>query len=323
MRNDPRATVPDADFINLFESVGPQRTADILKINVRKVYSRRSNLEAVYRRQIKSPITPNSTRRAEDHAPVIQHRIKDGIVLIGSDAHIWPGEISTALRAFVKFCKDYKPQIVIMNGDVLDFPQISRHPPIGHQSLPNIKDEIETAQEVLHKIELAVSRSCQLVWTLGNHDARFETRLATVAPEYAKLNGHSLKNYFPAWSACWRCDINDDVTVKHRHKGGMHANHNSTLWAGKTTITGHLHSQKVSPLTDYNGTRWGVDSGCLAEPSAEAFIDYTEANPLNWRSGFAVLTFKDGELLPPELVTVHTKPDQVVFRGEVIKVPRS
>jgi len=206
-----------------------------------------------------------------------------------------------------------------MNGDVMDFPQVSRHPPIGWEGHPEIAEEIEAAQEQLHKIELAVTRSCDLVWSLGNHDGRFETRLATVAKEYARLNGFHLKDYFPAWSACWRCDINDDVVVKHRHKGGIHATHNSTLWAGKTTITGHLHSQKVAPFTDYNGTRWGVDSGCLADPSAKAFLDYTEANPLNWRSGFAVLTFVNGRLLPPELVTVWDQ-KSVVFRGEIIKV---
>jgi hypothetical protein len=77
----------------------------------------------------------------------------------------------------------------------------------------------------------------------------------------------------------------------------------------------------VSPLTDRNGTRYGVDTGCLADPSEEAFIDYTEAGPLNWRSGFAVLKFVDGDLLPPELVTVYDKkPGHVVFRGELIKV---
>jgi len=152
-------------------------------------------------------------------------------------------------------------------------------------------------------------------------NCRFETRLATVAPEYAKLHGHSLKDHFPAWEACWRADINADVTVKHRHKNGVHATHTSTLWAGKTTITGHLHSAKVTAFTDYNGTRWGVDSGCLADPSAQAFVDYTEAGPLNWRSGFCVLTFKDGKLLPPELVTVwdHAK-NAVTFRGEIITV---
>jgi hypothetical protein len=96
-----------------------------------------------------------------------------------------------------------------------------------------------------------------LIWTLGNHDSRFETRLATVAPEFARLYGHSLKDHFPAWSACWRCDINDDIVVKHRHKGGIHATHTSTMWAGKTMVTGHLHSQKVSPFTDYNDTHHG------------------------------------------------------------------
>lgn len=305
-----------------YASLGPHAMSRKYKQSVRAVYKRRANLEREYGLQVRAPDHHNSTRRADDHAAVIKHAVDNGIVLIGSDAHIWPGKPSTAMRAFVAFCKEYKPKIVIMNGDVLDLPQVSRHPPIGHQKLPDIQDEIEAAQEQLHQIELAVSRSCRRVWTLGNHDARFETRLATVAREYARLHGHSLKDWFPAWSACWRCDINDDVTVRHRPKGGgVNAAHNSTLWSGKTTINGHLHSQKVTPFSDYNGTRYGVDTGCLADPSAQAFIDYTEAGPLNWRSGFGFLTFKDGELLPPELVTVYEKrPNSVVFRGELIKV---
>jgi hypothetical protein len=223
------------------------------------------------------------------------------------------------MRAFLKFCKDYRPALVIMNGDVLDFPQISRHPPIGHNKLPDLAAEIEAAQEQLFEIEKSTPRSCKLVWTLGNHDSRFETRLATVAPEYAKLHGHSLKDHFPAWSACWRADINQDVVVKHRFKGGDHAPFNNTVKSGKTTITGHLHSQKIIPFTDYTGTRYGVDTGCMADPLARAFVDYTEAAPLNWRSGFAVLTFKDGKLLPPELVTVWDE-KAITFRGQIVRV---
>jgi hypothetical protein len=196
---------------------------------------------------------------------------------------------------------------------------VSRHPPIGHAKLPNIADEIECAQEQLHQIELNTARSCKLIWALGNHDSRFETRLATVAPEFAKLHGHSLKHHFPAWNACWRCDINSDVVVKHRWKGGVHATHNNAVGSGKTMVTGHLHSQKVTAYTDYTGTRYGVDTGCLADPDAEAFSDYTEMSPLNWRSGFAVLTFKNGKLLPPELATVWDD-KHVVFRGALIAV---
>lgn len=312
-----RSPTSDEQFIELFNKYGAQGTAKKLGINIRNVHKRRNNMEAYYGNQIRNPSEGN-TRVADPHAPVFNLLVKNGTVLIGSDAHIWPGKPSTAMRAFVRFCRDLKPSAVIMNGDVLDFPQISRHPPIGHNRLPDVAAEIEEAQAQLHEIELAVSRSCRLIWTLGNHDSRFETRLATVAPEYAKLHGHSLKDHFPSWSPCWRVDINQDVVIKHRFKGGIHATHNNPLWSGKTTVTGHLHSQRITPFTDYNGTRWGVDTGCMANPNAQAFVDYTEANPLNWRSGFCVLTFVEGKLLPPELVTVWDEIG-VVFRGEVIK----
>ena len=315
-----RATIADADFVRLFREGGAAGVKKATGLTERAVYSRRASIERRLGHQIRGPgiRADVSTRHAEDHAAVLQYPVNDGVVLIGSDAHIWPGASTLAMRAFVKFCKDLEPSIVIMNGDVLDFPQISRHPPIGHLALPDLAQEIEAAQDQLHDIELAVRRSCRLVWTLGNHDSRFETRLATVAPEYARLHGHSLKDHFPAWSACWRCDLNDDVVVKHRFKGGVHAPHNNTVNSGKSMVTGHLHSAKVTPWTDYTGTRYGVDTGCLADPSARAFVDYTEAGPLNWRSGFAVLTFKDGKLLPPELVTVWDD-KHVVFRGELIK----
>lgn len=318
-KNSQKSKVTDEEFVELLKKFGIHETARKLGIRVRNIYKRRSNIEKHIGRQIKIKPHVLNTRVAEDHAEIIKHKIQNGVILVGSDAHIWPGTKTTAMKAFLKFCKDYRPDVVVLNGDVLDFPQISRHPPIGHNKLPDLAKEIEHAQEQLHEIELAVRRSCRLIWTLGNHDSRFETRLATVAPEYAKLHGHSLKDHFPSWSACWRLDINDDVVVKHRHKNGIHATHNSPLWAGRTMVTGHLHSQKVAPFTDYNGTRYGVDTGCLAEPSAQAFIDYTEANPLNWRSGFCFLTFKDGKLLPPELVTVWDD-SSVTFRGEIIKV---
>ena len=106
--------------------------------------------------------------------------------------------------------------------------------------------------------------------------------------------------------------------IKHRYKSGVHATHNNTVNAGISIVTGHLHSLKVTPFADYNGNRYGVDTGTLAEPYGPQF-DYGEGNPLNHRSGFAVLTFKDGKLLWPELV--HKWSDtQVEFRGKVINL---
>ena len=84
-------------------------------------------------------------------------------------------------------------------------------------------------------------------------------------------------------------------------------------------IVGHTHSARVTPYTDYTGTRWFVDSGCIADPYAPCFTDYLEDGSRDWRSGFAVLTFHKGVLLWPELVTVTNK-THVQFRGKLIRV---
>lgn len=245
--------------------------------------------------------------------------LASGTIIVGSDAHRWPGPFSTGQRAFIYFIKQIKPKVVVVNGDVLDFNVISRHPPIGWESAPTVQEEIEAAHEWLTEAELAAPKGCKKVWTLGNHDARFETKLAQVAPEFAGIKGIHINDHFPNWTSAWSLFVNDNLVIKHRFKGGIHATHNNTLWSGLSIVTGHLHSAKVTPVTDYNGTRYGVDTGCLADIYAEAFQSYLEDSPRNWRSGFAVLTIKDGALLPPELVLVVDQ-DHVTFRGEVIKV---
>ncbi len=315
----------DETFIHLIESpLGIQGTANKLGINERNVRTRRVRLENKLHRQIVSGTrTANTTRVGVAHPGRINTELENGICLIGGDCHYWPGPPSLMHRAFVSFCKGVgakktKPKIVILNGDVVDLGQISRHPPIGWEELPTVEDEIITAQERLGEIEKATFKA-RKIWTLGNHDGRYETRLATVAPEFAKISGVHLRDHFPLWEPCWSVFINDNTVIKHRFKGGLHAPHNNTLWAGRSVITGHLHSQRISPLTDYSGTRYGVDTGCIADPDHKAFVDYTEDNPKNWRDGFVVLTYLDGELLPPELVSRWNE-NTIVFRGEIIKV---
>lgn len=254
----------------------------------------------------------------DQHPGVISIDVKDGMVLIGSDSHYHPGIISTAHRAFVHFCQKYKPQVVIKNGDELDGARISRFAPIGWENRPSLVAEMEAVKERLTEIELAAPGANRL-WPCGNHDARFETRLATLAPEYAKIHGVHLKDHFPLWKPCWEVLINKSVVVKHRMKGGTHATRTNTLNAGRTVVTGHLHSLKVAPLTDLNGTRWGVDTGTMADPYGPQFYNYTEMSALDWRSGFAVLTFRNGELLWPEVAFVKG-PGVVDFRGELISV---
>lgn len=319
--------IPEKDFIALFESIGPNRLARKLGYkSMRAVFTRRAEIEQ--RRGIKI-IAPKDTkilRNEGDNHARLHIKIDNGMVLIGSDSHYQPGEVTTAHRAFVHFCRKYKQQLkaVIKNGDELDGATISRHAPIGWEKRPSLIDEIEAVKERLGEIEAVIGAACPLYWPLGNHDARFTTRLAHVAPEYARVYGVQLKDHFPFWKPCWALWINNNVVIKHRFKGGIHATRNNALNSGKTVITGHLHSLKVTPMTDYTGTRFGVDCGTMMEPGFGApwgdhVVNYLEDNPVDWRAGFIVLTFKDGELLWPEVVFVRA-PGKVEFRGEVISV---
>ena len=312
------AKLSEPDFIRQFESIGPRKMARQSGLTLSGLYKRRVRIEKRLGRQLTPPPDPRNTRRNIAHPQRIDVDIKDGVVLVGSDAHYWPGDPSIAHQAFIKFCKETNPGTVVMNGDVMDGARISRFPPIGWETQPTVAEEIGAAQRRMREITDATPNASH-IWPLGNHDGRMETRLATVAPEFAGVHGVHLKDHFPDWEACWSVFINDDVVVKHRFKGGDHATWNNVIKAGRTMITGHLHSLQVRPFTDYNGTRWGVDTGCLADIYGKQFTDYTEDNPRNWRSGFIILTFKDGELLDPEIVRVWDD-KRVVFRGELIDV---
>lgn len=272
-----------------------------------------------YNRALAMEKNPSAAAPQEEYEGRLLREVRNGVVLVGSDAHYWPGIVSAAHRAFVRACKEMKPAIVVMNGDVLDGASISRHPPIGWENRPSLIQEIEASQERLEEIRRA-SEGAEHIWPLGNHDGRFSQRLATVAPEFARVQGTRLRDHFVEWEPCWSVWIND-VVVKHRARGGTHAAHNNTVNAGKSMVTGHLHSLKVTPWTDYNGSRFGVDTGTLAQVYGPQFNNYMEDGFRSWRSGFAVLTFHEGELLWPELVHVRDEESGAVeFRGRVYHV---
>lgn len=296
-----KSSVSDEVIVESISQIGMQGTANKYGLDIRGLHYRRRNLEA----RLNIKITPKSAVQdySVKHPERLTFHVDDGWVLVGSDAHYWPNVVSTAHRGFVQACKELRPKLVILNGDIFDGASVSRHSPIQWESRPSVQQEIEACTERLDEIKGA-AKNADLVWTLGNHDARFESRLAQAAPEYAKVHGVHLKDHFPEWHPCWSIWINDEVVVKHRFKGGMHAPQNNTLWAGKTMVTGHLHSQKVQPITDYNGTRWGVDCGTMADIFAESFRDYMEDSPRNWVSGFGAFRFVDGELLQPMMARV-------------------
>lgn len=310
------------EFVKLWrEHQSVSKLAQLLGVSYRSVQLRRRNIEKSLGISLDSPDkrSPSFKVTIPSNGVRVGVEVNDGVIVVGSDAHYWPGIISTAHRAFVKIIKELQPQMVVMNGDAFDGARISRHPVSGFEVRPNVKQELEAVKDRLTEIE-AVAGNAKLHWTWGNHDMRFGARIATAVPEYEGVLGFSLGDHFPRWRFSTSIMVNGHTQIKHRLYNGIHAVYNAALKSGVSMVTGHLHSLKVTPWTDLTGTRYGVDTGSLADVWGDQFA-YTEDSTRNHRSGFAVLTFFEGKLMPPELVEVISEDAGLVyFRGEVIKV---
>jgi UDP-2,3-diacylglucosamine pyrophosphatase LpxH len=309
--------VSDEDFIRLwYEHMSAVKIAELTSLDIRNVYVRRRYIENKYKIRLVSVKSRMPEFVVRDHMSRMDVDLDNAVIFIASDAHYWPDEISTAHQAFVKLIKKHKPDIVVMNGDAFDGASISRYPKSGYETfkMPSVKEELEAVSDRLGEIE-KVAGNAKLIFTMGNHDQRFEAKLANQAPEFQGVPGFSLKEHFPRWLFCMSMMINKNLMVKHRYANGLHATYNNTMKAGVSMVTGHLHRLQATIVSDYNGTRWGIDTGTLCETDGDQMA-YGEDNPANHCSGFAVLTIINGRLIQPEFCAVL---DGVAyFRGQPV-----
>lgn len=312
----------DEQFIEEWEKIGsPLTFAKLHGMSERAVYNRRRSIEM--RLGISLP-TFNDTRvnaftRTQETVGNTRRgmEIEKGRVIVFSDAHFWPDQTTTAFKALLEAIKEYKPTAIVCNGDALDGASISRHPRQDWSKLPTVQEELEAVQYYLGEIE-NVAKGAKLFWPLGNHDARWEMRIIENLPAFEGVVGTTLKEHFPAWLPCWSFWVNEDTCIKHRWKGGFSAGRANSLNAGVNMITGHTHHLSVMPVSDYNGTRWGVQTGTLADLHGQQFA-YTEDTPKDWNSGFVMLSFERSRLLQPEMIRVWGE-DEVEFRGKIHRV---
>jgi len=295
----------ESEFIELWNQLkSPTLISKKLGIDVRNVHQRRRNLENKYKIRLISN-SPNSQEYyVRDHMSRMDVDIDNATIFVASDAHYWPDQISVAHQAFVKLVKKHKPDIIVMNGDAFDGASISRYPKAGYPTfeMPTVKQELEAVSDRLGEIE-KVAGNAKLVFTMGNHDQRFEAKLANQAPEFQGVAGFSLKEHFPRWIFCMSMMVNKNLMVKHRYHSGIHATYSNALKSGVSICTGHLHRLQATIVSDYSGSRWGIDSGTLCETDGDQ-MSYGEGNPANHCSGFATLTLVDGKLIQPEFCTV-------------------
>lgn len=227
--------------------------------------------------------------------------ICNGKVIIGSDIHI-PFHDSDAVTAFLAYIDGAAPDVVVLNGDVLDMFMLSR---FTKGEGRNPLEEIEECRRLLAKIKDIVPSITKLYYIIGNHETRLERYVLSKAPELASL----VEDVFTiiqadkyGFKGCASLTINDKVVIKHGtllgNKSGLSAikEMEASYMSG---ASGHTHR-----LCKYIARKAGrkffwMETGCLCGLNPEYMV-----NP-NWQQGFAEIEFFDNKVYNAKVIEIE------------------
>lgn len=180
----------------------------------------------------------------------IEAKLENGIIVIASDIHI-PFQDDGAVRSFIKYCKERQPEVVVLNGDVLDMFMLSR---FTKGEGRNPLEEMTMCQGFLDSLRKAVPNA-DIYYVIGNHENRLEKYVLTKAPELASLIEDVftiIKTSDYRVRGCASVTFNDNFVCKHGtllgNKSGLSAIKEMEN-AYMSGATGHCFSEDVEVLT--------------------------------------------------------------------------
>ena len=216
---------------------------------------------------------------------------KVGRVLVLSDIHI-PYHDKAALAVAMSFAEDYAPTVIVLNGDILDFHEVSSHPQDKHNVI-TFEDELSEGRQFLRALR-ASHPLAEIAFTMGNHEDRLQRYLTNRAPELSSMTELALDRVLDFEALKIRFINADDkypigpIEVFHgsiiRKDSGNSARAHMERRGGGV-LMGHTHRLAMVSKTDRNGTHWAVENGHLSDPSPSWTVDP------NWQQGFTTIDY--------------------------------
>lgn len=188
-----------------------------------------------------------------------------------------PFHMPQAIALAVEYIKRFKPDMLVLNGDIVDFYTASEFSKVG-RGPGRMADEIAiTEAEVLEPILAAIPEGCEVVWTAGNHEFRLKRAIALHAKFLEDFPGLSIQEAFKMKERGIRyVDSNNAngffwITP---HLVAMHGTFTTVYAArkycetiGKSVIYGHTHKEQywrdTKALSDQSII--AIGAGCLCK----------------------------------------------------------
>lgn len=234
---------------------------------------------------------------SNDYTPF---EIKQSRILIISDLH-FPYQNNEAITLALDYGKSKKIDCILINGDLIDFANISRHE--RDFRARSIAEEFDAVRVFLKSIRLHFPK-VKIVFKHGNHDERWEKFLYSKAPEIFDVNDFQLEVLLRLGEL--KIETVKDkrpikigkLTALHGHElagggaGGVNPARGTFLKTLSNVIVGHYHKTSSNTETTMNGDVIAVNSvGCLCDLNPL----YMPINKHNLGFAYCELNIKTGE----------------------------
>jgi predicted phosphodiesterase len=220
------------------------------------------------------------------------YHLKGSRVFLLSDVHI-PYHSIDALTAAFDFAKKEKPDVVMLNGDIIDCFALSRY--CKDPKKRHFAGELAMFKEFFDILDKTFPNAKKVLKT-GNHEDRYEQFLWQKAGELEGVEEFSLENIIKARASGIEV-IKDKRIINYNGLNIIHGHEFSNgffspvnvarglfLRAKTSAIQGHNHQTSEHTESDMNGkmtTTWSV--GCLCEL-------HPAYAPINkWNHGFSII----------------------------------
>lgn len=212
-------------------------------------------------------------------------------LLIFSDVH-YPFQDDLALNAMIEFALEYKPDIFVLLGDIIDFYQISTF--VKNPGKKSVKKEIEETKKFLTELRHHFP-DARIIYKTGNHEDRLEKYIFQKAKEIHDLISDLLPNELGLKDLKIEYMTEPFAIGKlwflhgHEKPGGAYNPEYicNVIWqyVHDHFIVGHFHRKQQKTFKNISGdTFWTGALGYLAGQ-----MDYAILN--KWTQGFCTVDY--------------------------------
>ncbi len=218
-------------------------------------------------------------------------------ILVYGDTH-FPFQDDKAVDLMIQVSKDIKPDMVIINGDLIDFYSISSFRKLKPDAI-RFKEELRMS--IVHlDLMRGLHPNARFIFNMGNHEDRLPNYLADNAQELMDLNCLDIAQLFEfarlditlnrAVNRESYQRINNNLLIGHFAKVNKYSAYTAKALIeakGMSLIQGHTHRLGSHYRTWVKREVVGIESGCLCSLTPEYLRDP------DWQQGFCTVTLCD------------------------------